>query len=383
MEFHDDTSRLDAFLKARQRAAMLHAAWRPILAGALASLAVSAAIFAVLPRFSVRDVEVPRVTFKDADIPHIVPKDVEVDHVIPKSVEIEIPRLVAPRETPAPTTPEAFAASPEYKSAEISGIIAGPYKNGFRLENGGVFTPAHLINGHPEEVQDVYDDITGLIGQPAYCSPLPSGLYACRAWRPGTGVVNIPVRPIGKQPSTGAVAEPPVHWETIAQEAISRDAAPAQDGLEGVAGTQGTVTANADPGVPAAIIPDPTLTPGAVRTTDVADICSTPTRELRHWSRERDDRILTEYGLPPGPHPDWEVDHLVPLCLGGADADSNLWPEPRRSIEPEWPAEKKDDLEHRLCEMVCAGELDVRVAQEEISEDWPASYLRWFRRAAR
>jgi hypothetical protein len=39
-------------------------------------------------------------------------------------------------------------------------------------------------------------------------------------------------------------------------------------------------------------IPDPTLTPGAVRTTDVADICSTPTRELRQWSGERDNRIL-------------------------------------------------------------------------------------------
>jgi hypothetical protein len=29
-----------------------------------------------------------------------------------------------------------------------------------------------------------------------------------------------------------------------------------------------------------AIVPDPTLTPGAVRTTDVEDICSTPTGEL-------------------------------------------------------------------------------------------------------
>jgi hypothetical protein len=84
-----------------------------------------------------------------------------------------------------------------------------------------------------------------------------------------------------------------------------------------------------------AIVPDPTLTPGAVRTTDVAAICSTPTSSLRHWDRARDDRILAEYGLPAGPHPQFEIDHLVPLCLGGADSDSNLWPEPRRSLEPE------------------------------------------------
>jgi hypothetical protein len=128
-----------------------------------------------------------------------------------------------------------------------------------------------------------------------------------------------------------------------------------------------------------AIVPDPTITPGAVRTTDVGAICSTPTSELRHWNRERDDRILARYGLPTGPHSDFEIDHLVPLCLGGSDSDANLWPQPRRSIEREFPAELKDDLEHRLCEMVCAGELDVRDAQREISSDWTESYRRRFR----
>jgi hypothetical protein len=101
----------------------------------------------------------------------------------------------------------------------------------------------------------------------------------------------------------------------------------------------------ADPAMAQAIVPDPTLTPGAVRSTDVGEICSTSTSGLRHWSRERDDRIMAEYGLPPGPHPSMEIDHLIPLCLGGADSDANLWPEPRRSLEPEWSAEKKDDLE--------------------------------------
>jgi hypothetical protein len=41
-----------------------------------------------------------------------------------------------------------------------------------------------------------------------------------------------------------------------------------------------------------------------VRSTDIGEICSSPTRELRHWTRERDDRILSEYGLKPGPHPE-------------------------------------------------------------------------------
>jgi hypothetical protein len=128
-----------------------------------------------------------------------------------------------------------------------------------------------------------------------------------------------------------------------------------------------------------AIVPDPTLTPGAVRTTDTAEICSHGTRELRHWSRERDDRIMRKYGLTPGPHPNYEVDHLIPLGIGGSDDDRNLWPEPRRPVEREWSAEKKDELEFRLRELVCGGVLDVRAAQQAIRDDWVAAYEKYMR----
>ena len=130
---------------------------------------------------------------------------------------------------------------------------------------------------------------------------------------------------------------------------------------------------------PAAIVPDPTLTSGAVRTTDVGEICSHGTRELRHWDRERDDHIMTEYGLRPGSHPDYEVDHLIPLGIGGADDVANLWPEPRRSIEPQWNAERKDRLEWKLRDLVCSGQLDVVEAQRMIAEDWVEAYGRFFR----
>ena len=125
-------------------------------------------------------------------------------------------------------------------------------------------------------------------------------------------------------------------------------------------------------------VPDPTITPGAVRTTDVDEICSTGTKQLRHWDRNRDDRIMAEYGLPLGPHPQYEVDHLIPLCLGGADSDLNLWPEPRRSIEPIWNAERKDELEARMCALACSGALDVAAAQRSIADDWTEAYGRFF-----
>ena len=124
-------------------------------------------------------------------------------------------------------------------------------------------------------------------------------------------------------------------------------------------------------------MPDPVLTPGAIRTTDVGEICSTSTRELRHWSRDRDDRIMLEYGLPVGSHPTYEVDHLLSLNLGGADDDRNLWPEPRRSIEPIWNAEAKDRLEWRLHDMVCSGQVDLAEAQKAMISDWTAAYQKY------
>jgi transcriptional regulator with XRE-family HTH domain len=37
--------------------------------------------------------------------------------------------------------------------------------------------------------------------------------------------------------------------------------------------------------------------------------------------------------------------------LSGSDDFSNLWPQPRRTIEPKWNAEAKDRLERLICEM--------------------------------
>jgi hypothetical protein len=125
------------------------------------------------------------------------------------------------------------------------------------------------------------------------------------------------------------------------------------------------------------ILPDPTLTPGAVRTADLAAVCSADTRALRRWSRDRDDRIMVEYGLAPGPHPDYEVDHLIPLCLGGADDDRNLWPEPRRPIEPIWNAERKDELEARLCSLACSGAIPLAAAQRAVADDWTEAFRRY------
>jgi len=122
--------------------------------------------------------------------------------------------------------------------------------------------------------------------------------------------------------------------------------------------------------------PNPNLTGGSVRIDghDIATTCGQSKGHRGPMSHARRDEILTRYGLPPGDHPDYEIDHLIPLCLGGSDDPSNLWPEPRRSIEPKWNAEAKDRLERLMCEMACNGRLDIGTAQEAIAKDWIAAY---------
>jgi hypothetical protein len=94
-------------------------------------------------------------------------------------------------------------------------------------------------------------------------------------------------------------------------------------------------------------------------------------------SAARRDEISKRYKLPIGTHPDYEIDHLIPLCLGGSDDPSNLWPQPRRSIEQTWNAERKDRLERLMCDMVCSGQIDIATAQAAFSTDWIAAYKQY------
>ncbi len=64
----------------------------------------------------------------------------------------------------------------------------------------------------------------------------------------------------------------------------------------------------------------------------------------------------------------FELDHLVPLELGGAPADpKNLWPE---AHAPTPGSFEKDGFENYLKREVCAGRMPLAVAQEEIASDW-------------
>lgn len=128
------------------------------------------------------------------------------------------------------------------------------------------------------------------------------------------------------------------------------------------------------PAVAAEVLPDRNKTPGSVRPDTLSLICGHAVEHRGVMTNARRDEVLARYKLPAGSHPDYEIDHLVPLCLGGSDDASNLWPEPRRNIEPKWNAEAKDRLERTLCDLVCDGLLDLGDAQTAIITDWIAAY---------
>ena len=98
--------------------------------------------------------------------------------------------------------------------------------------------------------------------------------------------------------------------------------------------------------------PDPSLTPGAVISTDREIACTFrdaprlyQTARPAYFDQAR--QVFERYGIAYDRHRYFELDHLIPRCLGGADVIANLWPEPLTE------AVDKDAAEARICRAVC------------------------------
>ncbi len=75
-------------------------------------------------------------------------------------------------------------------------------------------------------------------------------------------------------------------------------------------------------------------------------------------------KIAAAYGnIPQSNWPNYEFDHLIPLCAGGSDDITNLWPQPIGE------AHKKDVLENDICLALRAGTLKQAQAIQKV-HDW-------------
>ena len=124
-----------------------------------------------------------------------------------------------------------------------------------------------------------------------------------------------------------------------------------------------------------AVMPDPTLTPGGVASTDINEICTSGyARRSRDVSTGTKNAVYAEYHVATHRPGDYEVDHLVPLGIGGSNDIKNLWPQP---TDPRPGRLEKDDLEDELHKRICDRSVDVRTAQRDVAADWVAAYRKY------
>lgn len=122
--------------------------------------------------------------------------------------------------------------------------------------------------------------------------------------------------------------------------------------------------------------PRPALTPGAVVLFSKEQVCSSEHLNNRAVPVSLRRRVFAAYGISNADAGAYELDYLITPALGGSDDIRNLWPQSYSSTV--WNAHVKDELENRLRDMVCAGDLDLETAQRDLAQDWIAAYKKYF-----
>ena len=124
---------------------------------------------------------------------------------------------------------------------------------------------------------------------------------------------------------------------------------------------------------PAYVYPNPSLTPGAVFTTDASTIC-TPryASSVRGVSTATKEQVYAEYGVSyPQALGAYEVDHFIPLEIGGSNDLKNLWLEPATPTPGFHQRDQFENFEHW---QVCNGTISAAEAQSRMVSDW---YFYW------
>ena len=132
-----------------------------------------------------------------------------------------------------------------------------------------------------------------------------------------------------------------------------------------------TAVAIGVPAMAAAQLPSSFQTPGNKGKASEAQVCAADfeasVKPIAKWQR---DQALERYGRRPEDFTG-ELDHLIPLSLGGTNDPDNLWPLPaNKDIGPT----QKKELELKLHERVGAKTLKLKAAQDAIKKDWVKAY---------
>jgi len=119
--------------------------------------------------------------------------------------------------------------------------------------------------------------------------------------------------------------------------------------------------------------PDLKITPGVVDpNATIEKICTVGyTKTVRNVSVKTKNQVFANYHINKVVDR-YEIDHLISLELGGSNDIKNLWPESYTTSPLN--AYKKDALENKLHDLVCADKITLEEAQRVIVEDWVKAY---------
>ncbi len=83
-------------------------------------------------------------------------------------------------------------------------------------------------------------------------------------------------------------------------------------------------------------------------------------------------RLMRQEGIPESDKSEWALDHRIPISLGGHPrALSNL------QLLTATENSRKARIEAKLLCYVCAGQMPLAQAQQEIAAGWQAAYIRY------
>jgi hypothetical protein len=120
---------------------------------------------------------------------------------------------------------------------------------------------------------------------------------------------------------------------------------------------------------------DSACTPGAVFPDVTAEQVCRPgySSSVRNVPAAVSRGVYAAYGIAKRTAGEYEVDHLVPLEIGGSNDIANLWPE---AAEPRPGFHEKDVVENYLHAQVCTGNMRLIDAQRSVATNWVDVYQR-------
>src|SRR5215475_8705762 len=125
------------------------------------------------------------------------------------------------------------------------------------------------------------------------------------------------------------------------------------------------------PAIALAQQPSSMKTPGATSKAKSEQVCAADyaasVKPIADWQKAE---ALGRYGIRPESF-SGELDHLVPVALGGSNDPDNLWPFRGTS---DLTLDAKNALAAKLHDMVCSGKMSLKDAQDAFKKDWAKAY---------